>query len=1037
MPAIHYHSKSLTGLLTKVSAEHPDRVAIYTSDGTTPDLLQPLTYAQIQKAVDRLAWHYASIPGLLPSPLAPGALPPTRIIAVFTSSSIHESLLEIALARLGLTALLLSVNNSVQAVAHLTKITDATHFIYGNKFEQDAIEAQRILREQGREVPIIPDKHFPLWGDEGIATASIKPFAPFLTPDQETDRPAVLLHSSGSTGFPKPVYITHYGLIANIALNQNKPGFSTLPVFHGYGHFAIFRCFYSCQPITLFPPHLPLTSKNICAVLAASPPVKQCFAVPYVIKLLGETEEGAKALASFDIVGYAGAALPDDLGDRLTTLNVNLLSIYGTTETGSLMNSNRDYATDKLWNWVRPLPSSKAFLVMEPRGDNTFEVVVKDGYPPKIESNRPDGSYATKDLFVRHPSRSDMYKYVGRLDDTLVQTLGEKTNPVPIELAIRGNSPYVAEAIVFGAGRPQTGCLILPSDLAKDFTPDELMKKVWPVIELANAAAPTHSRLLPEMVAFLPHGTQIPVATKMSILRPACYAKFKDLIDSIYDRFERGSAAEKLKLGPEELENFVLSTIAKTMGVSKAAKLTKDVDLFAFGVDSLQGTRIRNTLQKGLDLGGATLGQNVVYEYPSVKRLAVHILALQSGASDKRSTEQAHKLMLSMVKKWASRLVSNGEAIDVIPPSPKATEVVLLTGATGSLGAHILAELVASPKVGQVICLSRASSHVESLKRVHESLHLRKLRMEASAEKKIASYAANANAQSLGLTQEEYDSIKENVSCIIHNAWPVNFNLNLESYDEHVGGAANLLNLAIASKAHARFFFSSSISCRQAGQGALCPEDFPPAPSTAAGTGYARSKWVVEKLCEEAAQKTNVRVGVLRIGQIVGDSNGVWNETEAWPLMFKGVNTVAALPKTHEMVHWLPVDYAGRAIREIVLQENAPKSAVYHVVSPQATSWDDDILGGLQDAGVKFEALDKESWVRRLENSESDPAKNPVIKLLPFFKARYTSNADKKPMVFDTSKTGKVAPSITECLPITREMVGKWIAHWREVGFVN
>jgi hypothetical protein len=35
------------------------------------------------------------------------------------------------------------------------------------------------------------------------------------------------------------VYITHYGLVANIAINRNKPGFSSLPVYHGFGHFSL------------------------------------------------------------------------------------------------------------------------------------------------------------------------------------------------------------------------------------------------------------------------------------------------------------------------------------------------------------------------------------------------------------------------------------------------------------------------------------------------------------------------------------------------------------------------------------------------------------------------------------------------------------------------------------------------------------------------------------------------------------------------------------------------------------------------------
>ena len=53
-------------------------------------------------------------------------------------------------------------------------------------------------------------------------------------------------------------------------------------------------------------------------------------------------------------------------------------------QTGRLMNSQRDLETDKDWNWGRPLASSAQYLVMESRGSNTFEIIVKDGYPPKV-----------------------------------------------------------------------------------------------------------------------------------------------------------------------------------------------------------------------------------------------------------------------------------------------------------------------------------------------------------------------------------------------------------------------------------------------------------------------------------------------------------------------------------------------------------------------------------------------------------------------------------------------------------------------------
>lgn len=100
------------------------------------------------------------------------------------------------------------------------------------------------------------------------------------------------------------------------------------------------------------------------------------------------------------------------------------------------MTSRRDCAVDKGWNWLRAEGSIAEYLELAPHGSDTFEIIVRDGWPAKILSNREDGAYCTKDLMQRHPTQKTWFKYIGRLDDTLTQTLGEKTNPVPIELAI-------------------------------------------------------------------------------------------------------------------------------------------------------------------------------------------------------------------------------------------------------------------------------------------------------------------------------------------------------------------------------------------------------------------------------------------------------------------------------------------------------------------------------------------------------------------------------------------------------------------------
>jgi hypothetical protein len=107
-----------------------------------------------------------------------------------------------------------------------------------------------------------------------------------------------------------------------------------------------------------------------------------------------------------------------------------------------------------------------------------------------------------------------------------------------MELSLKGESPYISEAIVFGIARSHVGALILPTDkgaelLAQQDGEAKLFNAIWPTIEKANEEAPSHGKLLPEMLIFLPANTQIPRADKASIIRPKVYKMFEDQIDDV------------------------------------------------------------------------------------------------------------------------------------------------------------------------------------------------------------------------------------------------------------------------------------------------------------------------------------------------------------------------------------------------------------------------------------------------------------------------------------------------------------------------
>lgn len=86
-------------------------------------------------------------------------------------------------------------------------------------------------------------------------------------------------------------------------------------------------------------------------------------------------------------------------------------------------------------------------------------------------------------------------------------------------------------------------------------------------------------------------------------------------------------------------------------------------------------------------------------------------------------------------------------------------------------------------------------------------------------------------------------------------------------------------------------------------------------PEQASPIGYSRSKWVTERICEEAERVLPGRVQVLRIGQLCGDTNtGQWNEKEGWPLLIRTAATLGTLPMLDDNVSWLPVDIAAHAV---------------------------------------------------------------------------------------------------------------------------
>ena len=104
--------------------------------------------------------------------------------------------------------------------------------------------------------------------------------------------------------------------------------------------------------------------------------------------------------------------------------------------------------------------------------------------------------YATRDLFDRHPAKSNLWKWHARADDIIVILNGEKTNPISMEQHNVARNLEVQAALVMGAQRFQAALLIDPVNGDIKLSSAEraaLIERIWPSVEEANQDCPVTS----------------------------------------------------------------------------------------------------------------------------------------------------------------------------------------------------------------------------------------------------------------------------------------------------------------------------------------------------------------------------------------------------------------------------------------------------------------------------------------------------------------------------------------------------------------
>ena len=232
---------------------------------------------------------------------------------------------------------------------------------------------------------------------------------------------------------------------------------------------------------------------------------------------------------------------------------------------------------------------------------------------------------------------------------------------------------------------------------------------------------------------------------------------------------------------------------------------------------------------------------------------------------------------------------------------------VLVTGATGSLGSHLVAHFAELSNVKTVVCLNRRGS-TDPECRQREALNSRGISLDMKAQSKLKVFGTHTYKPMLGLPAHEYESLIDTVTHIVHNAWPMSAKRPIKGFESQFRVLRNLVDLArdISCRrpqgSKVGFQFISSIAT--VGHYPLwsgnvrVPEERTTIQS-ALPSGYSDAKFTCERMLDETLHKypERFRPMVARIGQISGSKfSGYWNPVEHVSFLVKSSQTLKALP---------------------------------------------------------------------------------------------------------------------------------------------